>query len=586
MTDVARSVGVARPREHREAGPGMVPNWLRERWDVIAVALLLVILTVVPVITVLVGSFRPLGLPLTAGWTVGHYVSIWTNSYTYELLVNTLIFAFGSTFVALVIAGTLAWLLERTDIPGAGFFRSALIIPMLTPPLLLGMGWVLLLNSRIGIVPVMMRDFGIEASFNLYSVGGMIFVQGLTAVPTSFLILSPVIRNMNPAYEEAAYMSGATFWQTLRKISAPFLMPPVISLATLLIIVTMLAFDVPAIIGMPANINVMSSEVYNLMHPSSGIPAFGKAAALNASLFVPLLGALVFYYYTTRRMDQFTTISGKSYRARVLRLGRWKYAALAAVVLYFLCAVAMPLLALFWMSLLPYFSGFSSEMFSLITLDAYREVFQRPQVWYAAGRTLVVATTAAIGVAVLSLLVGWMVVRSKVWWVRALDVMSMVPLAIPYLMMGVALIFIALSFRGLGLYGTIWIIAIGHVAVFLPIGVRMMQAAVMQIHKEIEEAASTSGATRMQTMRRIIAPLIRPSIYALVIWVLVHSFREFSIAVILRSSSNELLSTLLYSYWETGSSSVAAAISVLLILSLVVFVTIGSLFGVQGRKLD
>src|SRR5690606_15180450 len=129
---------------------------------------------------------------------------------------------------------------------------------------------------------------------------------------------------------------------------------------------------------------------------------------------------------------------------------------------------------------------------------------------------------------------GWMVVRSKVWWVRVLDVMSMVPLAIPYLMMGVALIFIALSFRGLGLYGTVWIIAIGHIAVFLPIGVRMMQAAVMQIHKEIEEAASTSGATRMQTMRRIIAPLIRPSIYALVVWVLVHSFREFSIAVILR----------------------------------------------------
>jgi iron(III) transport system permease protein len=586
MTDVTQSVALAGPEKAREPGPRLVPYWLRERWDVLAVALLLVILTVVPVITVLVGSFRPLGLPLTSGWTLGHYVSIWTNSYTYSLLFNTLVFAFGSTLVALVIAGTLAWLLERTDIPGANFFRSALIIPMLTPPLLLGMGWVLLLNSRIGILPVFLRDLGIDASFNLYSVGGMVFVQGLTAVPTSFLILSPVVRNMNPSYEEAAYMSGATFWQTLRKISAPFLLPPVISLATLLIIVTMLAFDVPAIIGMPANINVMSSEVYHLMNPSSGIPAFGKAAALNASLFIPLCGALVFYYYTTRRIDQFTTISGKSYRARVLKLGRWKYAALAAVAFYFLCAVVMPLLALFWMSLLPYFSGFNSQMFSLVSLDAYAEIFQRPQVWYAALRSIVVAVVAAIGVTVLSLLVGWMVVRSKVWWVRSLDIMSMIPLAIPYLMMGVALIFVALSFRGLGLYGTVWIIAIGHVAIFLPIGVRMMQAAVMQIHKEIEEAASTSGATRVQTMRRIIAPLIRPSIYALVIWVLVHSFREFSIAVILRTKNNELLSTLLYGYWETGSSSVAAAISVLLILSLVVFVTIGSLLGAQGRKLD
>ncbi|MDQ0137772.1 iron(III) transport system permease protein [Neorhizobium galegae] len=559
---------------------------LRQRGDVIAVTILLLVLTVLPVVVVLVGSFRPLGLPLTPGWTMKHYAAIWTSPYTYQLLANTLLFSAGSTVFAMLIAGTLAWLLERTDVPGAGFFRSALIIPMFTPPLLLAMGWVLIASDKIGIVPALLRDFGIPSDFNLYSLGGMIFVQALTATPTSFLILAPVLRNMNPSYEEAAYMSGATFAQTFRKVSIPFLIPTAISLGTLLVIVTMLAFDIPAIIGMPANINVMSTEVYYLMNPASGVPSFGKSAAMNASLFLPLCGALAFYYYFTRKIDQFTTVSGKAYRARVLKLGRWKYAALAVVLSYFFVAVILPVLALLWMSLLPYFSGFNSEMFSLISLNAYAEVFQRPQVWRAAGRSLLVASVVSISLTVLSLIIGWMVVRSKWWWVKSLDIMSMIPLAIPYLMMGVALIFIALTFRGLGLYGTIWIIALGHIAVFLPISVRMMQGAVMQIHKEVEEAAFVCGANRLQIFRRVMVPLIRPSIYSLVIWVVVHSFREFSIALILRTSSNELLSTLLFSYWESGSSPVAAAISVLLMLALTLIVVIGGLFGLQGRKLD
>ena len=570
-------------------GTGRMPvlQWLASRWDVLALAAVVAILTLVPVVTVIVGSLRPFGLPLSPGWTVQHYVNIWSAPYTYTLLLHTVVFAVGSTVIALLISTTLAWLLERTDLPGAELFKGGLIIPMLTPPLLLGMGWVLLLNNRIGIIPNAWANlFGQPIQFNLYSIGGMIFVQSLTAVPTAFLMLSPVVRNMDPSFEEAAYMSGATFGQTLRRVSLPFLIPPMLSIATLLLIVTMLAFDVPAVIGMPANINVMSSEVFNLMNPASGVPAFGKAAALNASLFLPLAVALAFYYRVTRRIDQYATVTGKSFKATRMKLGRAKPFAVAFVVGYFLLAVVLPFLALLWMSLLPYFAGIEWEMLSRVSLAAYREVFTRPQVWHASLNSTIVAATTGVGVTVLSFLIAWTIVRSRVWWVWTLDVMSMIPLAIPYLMMGVALIFIALTLRALPLYGTVWVIALGHIAIFLPIGVRMMQAAVIQIHKELEEAATVAGASRLDLFRRVLMPLIKPSIYGLMVWLVVHSFREFSIAVMLRSTKNEVLSTVLYSYWETGSSPVAAAIAVLLMLTLIILVMVTKLLGLQGRQLN
>jgi iron(III) transport system permease protein len=586
MTDILPAKSIPRATVAGVArGPFL--RWLTSRWDVLALATILAFLTIVPVITVIVGSLRPFGLPLSPGWTVQHYVSIWSAPYTYTLLFNTLVFAVGSTIVALMISTLLAWLIERTDLPGAELFKGGLIIPMLTPPLLLGMGWVLLLNNRIGIIPNAWADlFGQPLQFSLYSLGGMIFVQSLTAVPTAFLMLSPVVKNMDPSFEEAAYMSGATFSQTLRRVSLPFLIPPMMSVATLLLIVTMLAFDVPAVIGMPANINVMSSEVFNLMNPASGVPAFGKAAALNASLFLPLMLALAFYYRVTRRLDQYATVTGKSFKATRVKLGRAKPFAVGFVVGYFLLAVVLPFLALLWMSLLPYFAGIEWEMFSRMSLAAYREVFSRPQVWHASLNSTIVAATAGVGVTVLSFLVAWTIVRSKVWWVWTLDVMAMIPLAIPYLMMGVALIFIALTLRALPLYGTIWVIALGHIAIFLPIGVRMMQAAVIQIHKELEEAATVSGASRYALFRRVLVPLIKPSIYGLMVWLVVHSFREFSIAVMLRTNRNEVLSTVLYSYWETGSSPVAAAIAVLLMLVLILVVFVTKLLGLQGKELN
>lgn len=557
---------------------------LREQSLAIVLLVLLVILTVLPIISVIVGSFRPLGLPLESGWTIAHYVDVWTSPFMVRIVGNTLLFAFGSAFLSLIIAGSLAWLIERTNVPGRDFFAAGIILPMATPPMLLAIGWVLLTSPQIGLISNALRSaLGPALVPNIYSIGGMIFVQALTVVPTAFMILSPVMRNMDPSFEEAAAVSGAGTFQTLRRVSLPFLTPAGLSVMTFLVLVGMLTFDVPAIIGLAGNIPVMSSEIFLLMNPSGGLPDYGKSAAMNSSLFVTLGGALALYYYLTRQGDRFSTIKGKAYRPRRFDLGVWRGVAATYIGLYFLLAVVLPFLMILWVSLTPYFTGFDIRHFSQLSPSKLIQTITLPRVRQGAVNSLVVSTVSAAVLTALSLVIGWTIVRSNQAWTRILDFFSVLPIAIPNLMMGIALAFIFFSFRAIPIYGTIWIIALGHVIVYLPVAVRMMQAAVLQLHRELEEAGATSGATKAQAIRRIVVPLVIPSIISLYVWVMVHSFREFSLAVMLRTGNNEVLSTVLYSYWDNGQADFAAAIAVTMMLSLGVIVFIAYKLGAYGR---
>jgi iron(III) transport system permease protein len=554
----------ARPRAWTGAGRA------RGQMLPILLAALLFLLTVVPVVTIVVASFRPDGLPLSQDWTVAHYLKVWSAGHSYWLLINTLVFTAGSTVFGIALAGALAWLIERTDLPGADLFRAGILMPMATPPLLLAIGWVLLMSPQIGFIPALLEPLfgdGVKA-FSIYNLAGMSFVQGLAYVPTSFLILAPAMRNMDPSFEEAAQMSGAGLGATLRRVSLPFLVPPLLSVATLLMIVGMLTFDVPAVIGQRGNVMVMSSEIFNLMNPANGLPAYGRIAALNSSLFVLLAIGLFVYYRATQESERFATISGKGYRATRFRLGRWRTPAAGFVAFYFALAVVLPFLALLWTACVPYFAGFQWQLLDKLTLKAFGALLAEPRILDGAFNSAAIALTAAVLTTLLSLFLAWTIVRSKLRWVRLLDVMAMIPISVPFLMMGVALVFIFFGLRAIPIYGTIWIIALGHLIVFLPLAARMMQAGVLQIHRELEEAAAVAGASLLQNLRRVVVPLLRPTIVALLIWVIVHSLREFSVAIMLVSRDNEVLSTILYSLWDQGQAGRAAAIAVLLMLIL------------------
>ncbi len=562
------------------------PTRVRSGWLPYVLLVLIGLITLAPITSVVVGSFRPMGLPTSSGWTLTHYIDIWSSAHTYRLVLNTLIFSILSTTLALSIAGTIAWLIERTNIYGVGYFRAAILAPMATPPLLLAIGWILLTSPSIGLfTSILQAVFGASApKIPIYSLAGMVFVQGLIMVPTSFLILAPVMRNMDPSFEEAAKVSGATFRQTLMRVSLPFLTPPILSLVTLLLIYGMLTFDVPAVIGMPGNVMVMSSEIYSLMNPSSGLPDYGKSAAMNSSLLFLLIGAIAVYYNLTANSDRFSTVAGKAYKATRFDLGRWRPYATLAVCVYFAFAVVLPFITLLWVSLTPYFAGMSWDLVPLLSFNSLAKTLTLPRVWHSAINSLLVAFTAAAALTLLSVLSGWTIIRSRLWWIKVLDVLAMVPTAVPHLMMGVALVFIFFSLRAIPIYGTIWVIALGHIIIFLPIGARMVQAGIIQIHKELEEAAIMAGATTRQTLFRIVMPLIRPTIVGLFVWIFVHSFREFSVAVMLQSGRNEVLSTVLYSYWDNGQPEAAAAIAVTMIMALSVAILAGHLLGAKHER--
>ena len=550
------------------------------RLTAVGIGGLLVLLTLVPLAVLLIASLRPEGLPSSPGWTLDHYTEVWGSARNWRLVANTLVFAGCSTLLAIVLATALSWLLERTtDLPARKLLRAMILMPMATPPLLLAIGWALVLAPRIGIVAVAVAPIvgSIERWFDIYSIPGVIFVQTLAYVPTSVLMLSPAIRMLDPALEEAALAAGAGRWQVLWRVVVPMLRPAILSVATVLLIVGMLAFDVPAVIGIPGHVDLMSIEIFRLMTPPSGFPDYGAAAAMNAILFVLLIAGLAVYRRTIRQSARFATISGKGYRPARIKLGGWRAAAIGFVWLYFLLAVLLPFIALAWASVIPYFAGFSLGMLRRISMTAYSDLFASPQARVATTNAVLIAVTAAAGLVLLSLATAWIVLRSKLRLAWTLDVLAMIPLGLPPLMIGVALVFLAFTLRFIPLYGTIWLIAIGHLIVFLPVATRMMQTGLLQIGSELEEAAAIAGASTPRTLRRVVLPLLAPTIVALIIWILVHSVREFSIAVMLQSGHNGVLSTLLYNYWDTGSPEHAAALAVLLMIVLLCLVGVSSL---------
>ena len=550
----------------------------------IGLGLVLGLLALGPLAVLIVGGLRPDGLPSTPGWTFEHYVDVWGSSYDWRLAANTLVFAASGAALALALATTLSWLLERTDLPARRLFRALILMPMATPPLLLAIGWALVLAPRIGILAMALEPLigPIERWFDIYGMTGLVCVQALAYAPTAVLMLSPAIRSLDPALEEAALMAGAGRWRVLWRVGLPLLRPAMLSVATILLIVGMLAFDVPAIIAIPGHVDLLSIEVFRLMTPPNGFPDYGAAAAINAILFVLLVGGLALYRRALREASRYATITGRGYRPAPVALGRWRWPATALVAFYFVCAVLLPFLALVWASVVPYFSGFSADMLKRASFAAYREILGGARPREAALHSAVIAIVAAAGLLVLSLATAWAVLRSRLRFAALLDTLAMIPLGVPPLMIGVALVFAAFSLRFLSLYGTIWLIAIGHVIVFLPVASRMAQAGLLQISGEIEEAGAMAGASPMVVAWRISAPLLAPVIGAILVWTLVHSVREFSIAVMLQSGRNTVLSTMLFNFWETGAPERAAAMAVMMMLGLLALVGASSVWTRRG----
>jgi iron(III) transport system permease protein len=529
---------------------------------------LLILIVGVPVAMVVLMSLRT-GFPGEGGpLTLQNFAEVYTAVDTYEVLGNTLVFALGSVAVALLFAVPLSWLLMRTDIPFKKTFYVLLTVGILIPVFLRTIAWILLLSPRIGLLNQwLVGIFNLEGPpLNLYNIAGMAFIQGISFVPGAFFMLSAAYRAMDPALEEAAYTSGVGKLRTFFKINIPLTLPAIAAVMVYLFMTGIAVFEVPAIIGLPARILVLSALIYTATSPPTGLPEYGIAGAYGGIMLVAGLALAYFYIRLVKQGKKFTVITGRGYRPREIALGRWKWPAIAFVLLYLSIEVFIPFLILLWTSLVPYLQLPSAAAVQTMTLKNYLTI---PD--YAGARPFINTFILMIGVPtlamILSVLVSWAVIRTQVRFRGILDTVAFLPHAIPSILVAVGLAYLGLAYSDyFPLYGTVLIIMLAHVINWIAYGTRTTNSVMIQVHRELEEAGKVAGASTPRVIWKIVLPLIAAGVLNSWVWIGMLSYREVTMALTLYTRNNVVISTVVWQFWSNGWIPQVSALGVVLIL--------------------
>ncbi|MBI4318029.1 MAG: iron ABC transporter permease [Chloroflexi bacterium] len=542
------------------------------------VSIIVTFLTVVPLAFLVWGSFNQ-GNPATpGGLTLQNYVRVYTDPATLKLFTNSVWYAGGSSVLALLIGTALAWIVERTDTPLRKVFFALTLVPLLTPGVLVTIAWLYLLNPRNGFINhLAMNLFGLgEAPFDVYTMWGMIWIDGLAWVPLAFLLMGAALRSMDPSLEESAMMSGAGIFVTLRRVTLRLMLPAIASVSLIIFVRALESFEVPALVGVPGGTFVFTSRIYLALRQIS--PDFGLAAALSLSLLVLGVIGLYFYYRATARTERFATVTGKAFRPRMISMGKWRYATAGIYVLYCVVTIGLPLFILVWSSLNPFYRQPSLTNLDRLNLNAYFTMLNSDVVRPVFFNSLTLAIGSATLVMLLTAVVAWMTVKTTIPGRQILDAVAFLPIAFPGIVLGVSLLWVYL-FLPIPIYGTIWILIIAYITRFMPYGMRACSSSMIQIHKELEEAAYASGASWLNTFGRIIVPLLKPGLLAGWIYVAILSIKELSSSILLYSSQSRVLSVHVFNLWDMGQQTQVSALAMITIAVLTVFVLIALRLG-------
>jgi iron(III) transport system permease protein len=526
-----------------------------------------------PLTFLVIGSFSNAQLPTDISLTnlgLRNYVDVWSDPDTWKLFSNTAIYVTGASLFGLATASSLAWLVERSDMPGKIWIYAGVPMTLAMPGMLQAMAYVLLLSPRTGLVNKGLMAIGVPA-VDIYSLGGMIFVEGLRLVPTAFLMLVPLLRSMDPTLEEAAAMSGANPRSTLWKVTLRLMLPGLMAVAIYQVMSALEVFEVPGILGMPADIFVFSTKIYAIQHSALLMPTYGRANALAMVYVLFAVVTIAAYAKVIAHQERYTIVTGKGYRPRLTGLGRWRWPAVGLVCLFLLFSIVLPFLVFLYVSLLPFIQIPSLETLRHITFKNYLSAASDTYLGVALWNTLLLVTVTATSTVVLSFLISLVVVRSKFWGRRILDQLAFLPHAIPGIVFGVAFlwVFLVLGKVGIDIYGSIWSIAIAFTVSYIAYGTRAMNAAILQVHKDLEEAAHVSGAAHWRTMWRIFFPILKPTFVGVWLWAMLHIVRAAAMPLILyEGPNNQVLSVLIWNMWDQGGMQEVGAIGVVMILVL------------------
>jgi iron(III) transport system permease protein len=537
------------------------------------------------IVIIWIGLKENSGGMIASGYTLRHYRALFSEAFVYKALLNTIGFAAISLAVAFAIAVPLAWIVERSDLPGRQVIYFLMIVGVLIPGLFTAMGWMFLLHPEIGMLNVALREwFGFEhGPINIVSVPGMGFVQGLGMASIAFIILAPSYRALHPTLEEAARVHGMSLYDTLRHISIPLVFPATLAAAIYIVTISFAAFEVPAVIGLSDRIFTFSTLVYFEANPQDGFPDYGPVSAMSSLMIAAALLLSWCYVRVLKKSYKYASITGQAYAPRIVKLKHRRTIIWGGIILFFLISKILPLLLLGWAAIMPWLQVPTLEALSNVSLVSFSKV-DWGLVWEGFKNSALLMIIVPTITTILSIVISWILVRSKFRGKVLIDFFAFLPHAVPNIIFAVSTVVIALFLlpTWIPLYGTLNILVLAYCLVWIAFGTRSFSSAMTQIHKELDEAGMVSGMSIYAVLLRILLPLLRPVLFNAWLWIALLVGREFTMASLLSTTrENMTMPVVTWSYWHGGQMSEASAVA---LVTIAFMVPIVALYWIVSRR--
>jgi iron(III) transport system permease protein len=536
----------------------IIPRW-RFSPLVTVLCVLLLLLILPPTIFLIAVSLHSTAPDGSLGdFTWANYQLLFESRFFLESLVNTVLYAIGSAVIAIVLGTLQALLVERTNTPGRTAVMLGAVISLGVPHVLYVVSWLLILG-RAGPINAFLFDwFGLDP-VNVYSLWGMTLIEGVGFSPLVFMMMSSVLRAIDTSFEEASMMSGAGPVATFLKVTLRLGLPGILALLLLIFVRAFEAFEVPALVGLAGNINVLTTDIYQSTH-STGLPDYGQSGAYAICLLVVVSFMLLWYGKLSRDAHRYQTVTGKGYRPRLMNLGAWRHLGGAILLGIFMLVTGFPILMLIFTSLQPFYAGVTMESFSRVSFANYATLLNPGQFRDSVFNTLIMGASTATFVVPVTAICAWLVARRKpgAW---LLDQIANIPLVYPTIVLSVAFLYVFVNLP-LPLYGTLISVIIASSVRFMPYGMRYAYAGALQIHVELEEASMVSGVRMAGTFLRIVTPLLFTTLATVWLLIFLLSVQAVSLPLLLVGPGTEVMAVTLFDLWQNGQAPELASMGI------------------------
>ena len=509
---------------------------------------------------------------LSLTFTFANYMRAFGSPSFWAATWNTLSFSICSTLLAFMAGAFIAWVVERTDTPLARWISMILVGRIIIPGILITISWILIASPNIGILNQLIAQiFGVRNFFNIYSFWGMVWVQAIEMVPLTYLLLSASFQVMDPRLEEASTMTGAGNWRTLRRISLPLILPAALAALMLLFVTTIETFEVPLLMGGRAGIRVFSTEIF--FNTSRTPVDWGLSSTYSVAMLALCIILLFVYFRLVRHGERYRTVTGKDYRPRRIELGVWRYPTCALALVIVSLITLVPLLVMIYASLLPFYQAPSKAAFASMSLANYTSLLSSSSTITPMINSTIIGICTATCVVFIVSLIAYFVHKTQIPGRKLLDYLGFAPIAIPSVILGATFLWFYLLLP-VPIIGTLTIIGLAYLTKYLPFALRFVSNSIMQIHPELDEAAQVAGVPWWRHFFKVTLPLLKPGLLAAWFWVMVHAYRELTVALMLARSQNRTAAVLILDFWEQGSFLKLSAFGVLMFALLIVLVSI------------